>query len=366
MDTVKYYSLITVHNNAGGWQTAYSDGFRIDVSPPDCGSIYDGPGYDRAYIGRAVSQATAFEEDGELIVVGDMKMAWTGFFELLSEISGYAASIVPSAKLTSDLKVDPATITAKTVNFTHVGLAGSIGFFMRLVHNERYYSVVSVWDGLGNEQKCYSNGVLYDDTPPNTTLAFLASHLGKNERNIQKIAHLVHAEVRGIFDSESGVRQYFAAIGSSATEVEDIAVFRSIGTSEGKVLIGGLSIPDGPFFVTVRAYNNAMDSSDVSIAAGVDTVQPFCSPIAIWNNEPGQKFQYTETVDRLEATWECKDNAPWAHIAIDCEWSVGSFPGGDDVMPWTAAQASGTHAWADAKLENGFLYFVQVRLCVGA
>ena len=47
VDGVRYYSLLTVYNYARGIETAISDGFTIDVSPPVCGFISDGPGYDQ-------------------------------------------------------------------------------------------------------------------------------------------------------------------------------------------------------------------------------------------------------------------------------------------------------------------------------
>ena len=57
-DGAIYFSTLTVRNNAGDWQTASSDGFRIDVSPPECGQIYDGPSFDRRFIGPTVAKAT--------------------------------------------------------------------------------------------------------------------------------------------------------------------------------------------------------------------------------------------------------------------------------------------------------------------
>ena len=64
----------------------------------------------------------------------------------------------------------------------------------------------------------------------------------------------------------------------------------------------------------------------------------------------------------MQATWNCTDASPWTHVPIACEWAVGSFPGGDDVMPWAAASQVGTHDFAcNECFENGKLYFVSVR-----
>ena len=119
---------------------------------------------------------------------------------------------------------------------------------------------------------------------------------------------------------------------------------------------------DGDVIVTVRAVNNAMEESSVAIQVGVDTQRPVCDPIVIGSHEPGHQMVYTDEVDGLHARWSCIDAAPWSHKPLSCLWAIGSFPGGDDLMEWTAASRNGTHSFAcDACLDNGVLYFVSVR-----
>ena len=271
----------------------------------------------------------------------------------MSGIGGYAAALVPAHLF--------GIANSSNTHFVDVGLAGSTLFFKQLEHAETYFGVVSVWDRVGNERKCYSDGVFYDDTPPDTTNATLLSHLALNEYNLQRVAHLVHAEVLGIVDPETGVRQYYAAIGPLET-----ATFRSIGTSEGVMLIGALDMADGEQLVTVRAVNNAKESSEVSITIGVDTTPPICQPIAIWHHPPGFGFQYTEETSRLEATFNCTDAPPWEQMPLNCTWAVGTYVNGDDVMAWRYADwpLGGVHVFECAEcLQNGFVYFVTLR-CV--
>ena len=113
------------------------------------------------------------------------------------------------------------------------------------LHATIYHSAVTVWDGLQNMRVCYSNGVMYDNTPPNVTAATLTSRLALTTNLIQRVSHLVHAEVRGIYDPESGVRQYYAAVGTPQDGPEYFTEFRSIGTSEGEILMGGIAMADG-------------------------------------------------------------------------------------------------------------------------
>ena len=391
IDTVTYYASITTHNNAGDAQSLTADGFTIDVTAPECALIFDGPGYDRRFIGPTIARSNDVEgADGALETVGELLVSWNGFKDFFSGIGGYAVAAIPSALF--------GIADSSNTDFEAMGFAGSASFLQALQHAETYYGVVKVspivscdaierfpapllacpsqpvrlclifqvWDGLQNERICYSNGVLYDNTPPNVSLAVVTSHKAMTHerpraRNVQGIAHLVHAEVRGIFDPESGVRQYYAAVGVRG-DSEAHAIFRSIGASEGEMLIGGMDIPDGEAFVTVRAVNNAKEPNEVELLIGVDTMPPSCEPIAIWHHPPGQRFQYTEETSRLEATWNCSDAAPWAHVPITCEWAISSFPGGDDLKAWAPGEQQGTHEYSCHDcFENGRLYFVNVR-----
>ena len=354
VDGVSYYSLLTVHNNAGGWQSGWSDGFSIDISGPTCGAIQDGPGFDRRFVGPTVLGANFVTgEDDQIVALGAMPVSWDGFSDLYSGIDGYAAAIVPEAL--------HGQAFANNSDFVDVGLAGSASFFMILQHTETYYGVVRAWDTLGNDRTCYSNGVFYDETPPIVVNATLTSRLSINEINVQKYVHTVNADVNGIYDPESGVRQYFAAIGS-ADDPTAIAEFRSVGFSLGEILIGGLEMPEGPHLVTVRAVNNAKETSDVGLTIGVDTTRPNCSPIAINDNAPGQLMQYTEETSRLTATWTCLDAPPWEHRPLSCSWAVGSYPGGDDMMAFKEGEANATHLFeCDECLQNGFIYYVSLQ-----
>jgi hypothetical protein len=278
IDGVTYYSLITVTNNAGNLATAVSNGFKIDISPPECGLIQDGPGYDLTFVGPTLAEVLVVEgEESGKVLLGKMPMAWQRFDDKNDVVAGYAAAIVSSSLL------DRANAT--NVEWVQMGLGGSTLFYMPLVHAETYYGVVSVWDRLGNERKCYSDGALYDDTPPDMSQATMDSFLAYDyEYNkgwphrglVQRITHLVHGEILGVVDPESDIRQYYGSIGLGS-DIELYASMRSLGTSEGEVLMGGLSLPDGLVNFTVKAVNRAMEPSYTALTVGVDTGIPTCS-----------------------------------------------------------------------------------------
>ena len=256
VDSVYYYATIKVLNQAGDWAAATTDGFVVDVSAPKCAVVMDGPSFDRRYLGPTTARANAVEGANGREVVGEVKVSWFGFSDWFSGIGGYAVAVVPSAML------DEAN--SSNTEFVNVGLAGSTSFVQQLDHAETYYSVVKVWDRLLNARYCFSDGQLYDDTPPNVTLATLVSHLSLTSSNVQKVVHMVHAEVEGIFDDESGVRQYYASVGVPG-EPEAYAELRSIGTSQGEVVIGGMEMAEGEATITIKAVNNAKEYSAVLV-----------------------------------------------------------------------------------------------------
>ena len=51
LDNVYYYATLEVENGAGSFTFKSSDGFRVDLSPPSCGNVYDGPSFDREFVG---------------------------------------------------------------------------------------------------------------------------------------------------------------------------------------------------------------------------------------------------------------------------------------------------------------------------
>lgn len=354
-----YWSTIQARNGAGAITAVSSDGFQIDVSPPVCAFIYDGPNFDREYVGPTLAQAyQVYDEDDpdSYVWLGYMQVSWSGIIDLYTGIGGYAV-----ASVAEDL-VEAANAT-NTEWIALGSTAGSTEIYRTLVHAVTYVSVISVWDLLHNEQKCLSNGVLFDATPPDTTFATLRSFLSLTGDNVQKYPHIVHAEVTGIFDSESGVAQYYAAIGLNTSSPEAIAEFRSIGTSEGEMIIGGLTMPEGGVLLTIRAQNNAKETSDVSLPFGVDITPPVCDAIAIFSNPAGQLLQYTLKTSSIEATWNCHDATPWEAVDITCAWSIGSSPLGTDVLEFQNVSASGRHEFScDTCLQNGVIYWVNL-LC---
>ena len=127
IDGAIYYSLITATNNAGATASRSTDGFSVDLSPPECGTVMDGPSYDRLWIGPTVAGANLIvdETDGTEIVLGDLAISWIDFSDWNSGIAGYAAAIIPASMVGS--------ANRSNTLFVNLGMAGSLERRMPIV-----------------------------------------------------------------------------------------------------------------------------------------------------------------------------------------------------------------------------------------
>ena len=177
---------------------------------------------------------------------------------------------------------------------------------------------------------------------------------------------------------------YLTALGSHEDK-ESVYEFRSVGVVAGKVLMGGLAMDDGETILTIRAVNDAKEYSEKAIPLLVDSTPPTCSAITVNNYSYIDRIQFTTDPTKLSARWHCEGEAPWAHAPLSCEWAVGTYPGGDNFMSWSAAPTSGelwynASDYFDADVEeedntlidgifynkdklllNGIIYFVSVQ-----
>ena len=113
-----------------------------------------------------------FRENGFVIRVALCALL---FVDRGAGIGGYSVSVVPQSM------VGKANDT--NTPWTYVGQAGGALVSMRLDHTTKYFTVVSVWDRLGNERKCYSDGFVFDATQLDIYLGSEEAHkkYGRNE-----------------------------------------------------------------------------------------------------------------------------------------------------------------------------------------
>ena len=111
----------------------------------------------------------------------------------------------------------------------------------------------------------------------------------------------------------------------------------------------------------MRTVNGALERAERPLRIGVDLTPPTCSKISINHHPRGQVIQYTDSVALMSAEWDCFDAPPFQDVPLYCEWAVGSYPGGEDEMPWTPAKQNGVNIWAPTTMKNGRLCFATVK-----
>lgn len=100
VDGVRYYSTIMAVNRAGASSARISDGFTVDLSPPECASILDGPGYDRAFVGPTTVRAfIAADSLGTLSYTAELAISWERFEDRATATESYRAGVVPETRV---------------------------------------------------------------------------------------------------------------------------------------------------------------------------------------------------------------------------------------------------------------------------
>ena len=325
LEGFKYYGTLFVTNGAGNIAFRTTDGFMVDASPPICGAVYDGAAYDKQFIGPSVGN--------------EVQVSWHSFSDLASGIAQYAVAVVPVA-IAAD----------KNFSMVPVGLASSASIAVAgFAHGLEYVTVVRAVDLMGYEVDCESDGFTADFTPPEYNTSFpLASLLASP----QLLDHVVQAEWPGFDDPESGIREFFVALGTE-DEPESVQAFRSVGV-ERSALLSGLELPQGIVLLTVRAVNGAELSTEVSLEIIVDTEPPECEILIQNSTEPLTAGHLAF----LNVSWSCVD--PYPGSVSWTKWAIGSEPGLDDFKEWDDVDAVASYSYADPPFEDGKPYYVSI------
>ena len=325
LEGFKYYGTLFVTNGAGNIAFRTTDGFMVDASPPICGAVYDGAAYDKQFIGPSVGN--------------EVQVSWHSFSDLASGIAQYAVAVVPVA-IAAD----------KNFSMVPVGLASSASIAVAgFAHGLEYVTVVRAVDLMGYEVDCESDGFTADFTPPEYNTSFpLASLLASP----QLLDHVVQAEWPGFDDPESGIREFFVALGTE-DEPESVQAFRSVGV-ERSALLSGLELPQGIVLLTVRAVNGAELSTEVSLEIVVDTEPPECEILIQNSTEPLTAGHLAF----LNVSWSCVD--PYPGEVVSTKWAIGSEPGLDDFKEWDDVDAVASYSYADPPFEDGKPYYVSI------
>ena len=206
-----YYAIVIATNGAELKTVVSSGAFKMDVTTKISGSVLDGLHEDIDYINSSVSFATT----------------WSEFHD--------PETGMEKCMLTASEENPVAEVSMSTLLKMKVKASGSIIHGnLTLTPGLRYVSPLECENPDGFRATSSSNGVIVDDSPPVGRSIFDGNSQGADVR-FQASVSTLNAHWIPTYDSESGLTEYLAAVGSWPNE-DDLYQFFSVGlATEAKI-----------------------------------------------------------------------------------------------------------------------------------
>ena len=276
-----YFVNVTGVNEVALETTVQSDGFTVDVTPPICSYVWDGPGsylHDVEYAPSSSNRIISWIcFDGESPVVG---------YRFAVKKWNTNEYIIPFYELKSRVKSSGSAL-----------ITGGGRHRVVFEEGQRYTVGIEVLNAVGLKTVNWTNGLLIDSTPPvvnNLKLTF------------EPKTDSLKAEWT-VFDDESGIQSVSWGLGTQPDN-NDIKNFTLVSVLKTRLWITNVSlIPGRTYFLRLFAINKAgLKSTTSSNGVVVDLTAPNPGIISAQyvfppkydrskNEVPGSKFIVTWT-----------------------------------------------------------------------
>ena len=251
-----FYGIVIVTNKAGLKTIINSDAVTIDFTPPLTGTVLDGIDIDLNYINSSATLATT----------------WSAFTDPESKIKKCTLTI------SEENPISNKSLNVKSKR--DVNATGSIIHDFPLISGLQYVATVTCENFDGFKSSKSSNGVIVDDSPPVAGKIFHKK--GQViENQYQSSTNELRVRWTDAHDFESGIKEYFIAVGSGSNE-NNIREFFSVGLTR-EANVKNLSMSSGStYYVTLQIVNEAGMMSRVSSnGITVDTTPPKIEEVCI-------------------------------------------------------------------------------------
>ncbi|KAK7494165.1 hypothetical protein BaRGS_00014638, partial [Batillaria attramentaria] len=330
-DVVK--TEVKATNGALNTVTKETNAFIVDMTPPDRISLWDGAGSADIEFQSDVSRLDAsFQFVDEESGVDHYK------YQVYQTMHGQRTQIHPATRNTW---VELASGPRSGLEVTGLTLTPGLRYSLRVaaVNNA---GAVATYD---------TNGVIVDDTPP----VMEAVHVGvlSSEDEVVIDGHVLQSDRAGIkatwlaTDHESGIGHYEVAVGTSP-DGTDILAWRNVG-KEQDGYIDGLTLEltntvsgTPVYYVTVRAANGAGDTSTPRTSTPIKILQEDQAGVVmdggvdtVVMSSAGLRDQDQQS-DQWTVTAQFRGFTSHLHGLTHFDWSMGTSPDAEDVMPLTA------------------------------
>ncbi|XP_015767122.1 PREDICTED: uncharacterized protein LOC107345883, partial [Acropora digitifera] len=244
-----YFVNVTGVNGVALETTIQSDGFTVDITPPICSYVWDGPG--------------SYLHDVEYAPSSSNRIISWICFDGESPVVGYRFAV---KKWNTDEYVIPFYELKSRVKSSGSALITG-GRRHRVVYEEgqRYTVGIEVLNAVGLKTLNWTNGLLIDSTPP------VVSSL---KLTFEPKTHPLKAEWT-VFDDESGIQSVSWGLGTQPDN-NDIKNFTLVSVLKTRLWITNVSlIPGRTYFLRLFAINKAgLRSTTSSNGVVVDLTAP--------------------------------------------------------------------------------------------
>ncbi|MBI2571446.1 MAG: hypothetical protein HYV63_30935 [Candidatus Schekmanbacteria bacterium] len=298
-----YYVSVRATDNLGQvGSAAVSDGVMVDATAPTAGSVDDGAGAD---IDFQVSTTT-------------ISANWSGFGDGETGLRSYEWAIGATAGGT------------EIQSWTGVGMAVSATNPSLSLAEGTYYVAVRALDNVSNASTpAVSDGITVDTAGPSPgTVADGAGADG----DFQQSTTTISANWSGFSDAASGIASYEWAVGTTPGG-SDVQAWTDVGLAVS-ASNSGLTLPEAPYYVSVRATDNVGNAGTAAVSDGVrvDSSGPAAGSVA---DGTGADVDFQQSSTTISANWTGFADA--ASGVASYEWAIGTTPGGTEVRGWTGA-----------------------------
>ena len=277
-----YYVVLKAVNRAGVGAVIISNAFAADSTPPNCTSISDGGVVDITWTSSQPVLSVHFQcmDPGS----GIHRQEW-------------AVGTVPGAQDVQAFTVIPSSANQAS------------DASINMLEGQRYYSTVRVTNGVGTRTTISSDGIAFDQSPPQFTYVNDGSDHLADMQFSSSATELQAAWM--VNDPHSGLMSVKIGIGKQP-DLDDVVAFTDVSSVTSTTLSG--SFEHGvKYYVTISATNQAgLENRASSNGVTVDLTAPTCTFVND-GNVLGQDRVYQTSQSSLAVNWECADAESGLH-----------------------------------------------------
>ncbi|CAG2187681.1 unnamed protein product [Mytilus edulis] len=342
------YIILTLRTTNGALNSIVNDtdGFLVDLTPPKLIYIRDGTDdiQDAEFQSNITALSARFKFIDDESGIGQIKV------QIFQQHHGIRAQILP---VNESEWIDVPDDELDKMQFSVHGLPLKQGGF--------YSMKIGAVNNAGMMAAFETNGVLVDTTPPVIHWLRVGALAGVNEDKFD--GYVWQADTSGIkaawlaVDPQSGIKEYMVSIGSHKGGT-DILGWKSVGTNKDAYIKGlSLTVTDEDtklpvYFVTITSVNGAGLTSEPVVSTPIIVVtkinlvsiiefgsfySKYVSIVVDGTDSSytvGNDINYQSDISTVSAQFS--DFTSHLHGVMSYEWSIGSEPAGEDVLPFTS------------------------------